>query len=55
MSDSQGVIQVVIPPTLRGPLEEWLHRRNLELVRLPYQELGLKAEDDLPTYIIGFA
>ena len=46
-------IQVVIPAALRGPFEEWLHHRNLELV--PLEALGPAAEDDLPTYIIGLA
>jgi hypothetical protein len=48
-------IQVVIPAALRGPFEEWLHQRNLELIRLPVEALGPAAEDDLPTYIIGLA
>ena len=48
MSDEE--IQVVIPPALRKPLEEWLHRRNLELVRIPAE-----LDTDLPTYIIGLA
>jgi hypothetical protein len=48
-------IQVVIPAALRGPFEDWLHRRNLELALIPAEALGPAAEDDLPTYIIGLA
>lgn len=55
MAAQDEVIQVVVPPSLRGALEQWLHRRNLELIRLPYEALGPGAEDDLPTYVIGFA
>jgi hypothetical protein len=54
MSDDR-TIQVVIPPALRIPLEQWLHRRNLELVELPAEVLGEAAEDDLPTFIVGLA
>jgi hypothetical protein len=49
------VIQVVLPPALRGPFEDWLHRRNLELVPLEAVGPGDGQEEDLPTYIIGFA
>jgi hypothetical protein len=50
---SEEPIQVLLPPALRGPFEEWLHRRNLELV--PLEAAGPAQEDDLPTYFIGLA
>lgn len=49
----QETIQVVLPPALRYAFEDWLHRRNLELV--PLEAVGPVPEEDLPTYVIGFA
>jgi hypothetical protein len=46
------MIQVIVPGALRVPFEEWLHRRNLELVQLPG---GSDDEESLPLYIIGQA
>lgn len=48
MDDSYGVIQVVLPPAVQGPLREWLAARGLSLYQIP-------VEDDLPTYGVGFA
>lgn len=48
----QETIQVVLPPALRHAFEDWLARRNLVLVQIPPEALGLDAEDDLPTYIV---
>jgi hypothetical protein len=45
-------IQVVVPPALRGPLEQWLRRRNLVLLQIPPEALGDGADDDLPTYVV---
>jgi hypothetical protein len=47
---SDETIEVLIPPALRGPFEEWLRRRNLELVPLPAER-----DTDLPAYFIGHA
>jgi hypothetical protein len=51
------VIQVVVIPAFRGPLERWLAQAGLELVPIPNgrDADGRPAftDDDLPTYCIG--
>lgn len=46
-AERSGVIQVVIIPTMRPALEEWLDSRMCVLARVPGTD-----PDDLPVYVI---
>ena len=54
--DRDDIIQVVVTPAFRGPLERWLAQAGLELVPIPNgrDADGKPAftDDDLPTYCV---